>query len=187
MSAVTPETLRTAENDQPDSSPWVRQELEGFSGKVSNWQLAEVRCPACGQIGKVDYADRTVREHESRNRPHHRGRGLFDQQAANVFSTTSGLSSIIRKRTRAMASGRRRPCSQFRRVGSGMPKFKANSGWDMPSFSRTALTLMLSGTRTTRAHAGTVVAFHVGDGFAHPWNDFGTRHASTLLRCPSSG
>ena len=51
--------LRSAENDQPYSTHWVRHSLEGFLGSVSDWQLANVMCPACGQTGKVDYANRT--------------------------------------------------------------------------------------------------------------------------------
>ncbi len=49
-------TLKTAENDQPYSELWVQYALEGFSGQVSNWKLDQVRCPLCGQIGKVKYA-----------------------------------------------------------------------------------------------------------------------------------
>ena len=50
-------SMRTAENDQPYSASWTRHELDGFSGTVSEWKLDFVRCPSCGQIGKVSYAD----------------------------------------------------------------------------------------------------------------------------------
>lgn len=51
--------LKSRESDQPYGADWVRHELEGFSGTVRAWQLNEVRCPNCGQTGKVIYADRT--------------------------------------------------------------------------------------------------------------------------------
>ncbi len=49
-------TLRSIENDQPYSSDWVRHTLENFGGSVDNWDLAKVRCPTCGETGKVSYA-----------------------------------------------------------------------------------------------------------------------------------
>ncbi len=49
-------TLETAENDQPYSEPWTHHKLEGFSGQVTDWKLDHVRCPSCGQVGKVKYA-----------------------------------------------------------------------------------------------------------------------------------
>jgi len=48
-------TLQTAENDQPYSSNWTHHSLEGFSGTVTDWDLGKVRCPGCGQVGKVEY------------------------------------------------------------------------------------------------------------------------------------
>lgn len=48
--------LKTAENDQPYSSPWVKYDLEGFYGTVSEGNLDLVRCPTCGKLGKVDYS-----------------------------------------------------------------------------------------------------------------------------------
>lgn len=51
--------LRTSENDQPYSASWVSHKLEGFAGKVSNWQLDQFECPQCKQVGKVQYAKGT--------------------------------------------------------------------------------------------------------------------------------
>lgn len=48
--------LRTSENDQPYIASWVSHKLEGFVGEVTEWELTNVACPACGQKGKVDYA-----------------------------------------------------------------------------------------------------------------------------------
>lgn len=49
-------TLKTSENDQPYSDPWVRHTLEGFEGTVSDWNLDAVRCPVCKEVGKIRYA-----------------------------------------------------------------------------------------------------------------------------------
>lgn len=49
-------TLRSTENDQPYSSHWVSHKLDGFDGSVDNWDLAKVRCPTCGETGKVSIA-----------------------------------------------------------------------------------------------------------------------------------
>lgn len=53
--------LRTAENDQPHSSPWVSHKLVGFYGSASDGNLDKVQCPKCGKIGKVIYAHRPQR------------------------------------------------------------------------------------------------------------------------------
>ena len=50
-------TLSSAENDQPYSIPWVRHDLNGFSGTIADWQLDRLRCPSCGQEGRVEYVE----------------------------------------------------------------------------------------------------------------------------------
>jgi hypothetical protein len=53
--------LRTRENDAPFSSNWMSHRLEGFEGHVGDeWDLSPVRCPACGQTGKVDFKKKGV-------------------------------------------------------------------------------------------------------------------------------
>ena len=46
-----------AENDQPYSTPWERNSLEGFfGGGEKQMDPAQMYCPACKQTGKVRYA-----------------------------------------------------------------------------------------------------------------------------------
>jgi hypothetical protein len=62
--------LLLSENDQPYSSLWEHYTLDGFEGEaltVTNYAkmpkdllvAMKAKCPACGQTGKVKYADRT--------------------------------------------------------------------------------------------------------------------------------
>ena len=60
--------LKCSENDQPYSSLWEAYTLDGFSGRsltVTSYKdkpddliaYMNPRCPACGESGKVRYAD----------------------------------------------------------------------------------------------------------------------------------
>jgi hypothetical protein len=48
--------MKSSENDQPYSSGWSSHKLIGFLGEVTDWKLDLVKCPECGQVGKVEYA-----------------------------------------------------------------------------------------------------------------------------------
>jgi hypothetical protein len=49
--------LNTVENEKPYTDGWLRHTLEGFTGVVSEWRLNDVLCPACGQVGKVEFVE----------------------------------------------------------------------------------------------------------------------------------
>ena len=64
----------------------------------------------------------------------------FPSQRPNSSWTIAGRLSISASSTRAGPSGRRRPCSQFLSVPSGMPMLLAKAGCDSPVLLRIATT-----------------------------------------------
>ena len=74
------------------------------------------------------------------------GMVVVARQRPSASWTIVGRLSISASSTRAGPSGRRRPCSQFLSVPSGMPMHRAKAGCDIPVLLRIATT---SGTGTS--------------------------------------
>jgi len=64
--------------------------------------------------------------------------GTAHRRSFSTSSTLSGCFAMTASRTRVGASGRARPCSQFRSVAGGKPNFAANCDWLKPMRRRTA-------------------------------------------------